>query len=164
MQELPEGFIKWHGEGYAPVDHGFVDVITRGGERSRSPMLASKLWWGFNNVDADIIAYRPAPMQYDPDDVAFTSGIKHDQGKPRFDLIPALAESEIAKVLAYGAEKYSAENWRFVENAGSRYLAAAKRHINQWQQGEEIDKESNLHHLAHAITGLMFILELELER
>jgi hypothetical protein len=118
---------------------------------------------GFIKV-SDETSYRPIMTQYNPDDVAFTSGIKHDQGKPRFDLIPALAESEIAKVLAYGADKYSAENWRFVENAGSRYLAAAKRHINQWQQGEIEDKESNLHHLAHAITGLMFILELELER
>ena len=89
------------------------------------------------------------------------TGIKHDQHKPRFDLIPPLAERQVAEVLEYGARKYAPDNWRKVDDAKSRYLAAARRHINAWQTGETIDPESNLPHLAHAICSLMFVAELE---
>jgi hypothetical protein len=90
-----------------------------------------------------------------------TQGIKHDQHKPRFDLIPPLAERQVAAVLEYGARKYAPDNWRKVDNAQVRYLAAARRHINAWQAHETNDPESGLNHLAHAIASLMFILELE---
>lgn len=93
-----------------------------------------------------------------------TVGMKHDEAKPRFDLIPPIAELEVAKVLEYGASKYDANNWRYVENPQARYMAAARRHINAWMQNESYDAESGLPHLAHAITSLMFILELELEQ
>jgi len=93
-----------------------------------------------------------------------TAGIKHDEAKPRFDLIPPIAELEVAKVLEYGTRKYDENNWRYVENPQARYMAAARRHINAWMQNESYDDESGLPHLAHAITSLMFILELEQEQ
>ena len=93
-----------------------------------------------------------------------TTGIKHDKAKPRFDLIPPHAERQVAAVLEYGARKYAPDNWRKVDDAQARYLAAARRHINAWMQNEPYDDESGLPHLAHAITSLMFILELELEQ
>jgi len=65
--------------------------------------------------------------------------------------------------LEYGARKYAPDNWRKVQDADSRYFAAARRHLNAWQQGELVDDESNLSHLAHAITSLMFVLQLETE-
>lgn len=97
-------------------------------------------------------------------DVSAAVGMKHDEAKPRFDLIPPIAELEVAKVLEYGARKYDENNWRYVENPQARYMAAARRHINAWMQNESYDDESGLPHLAHAITSLMFILELELEQ
>lgn len=102
-------------------------------------------------------------MMGHPADVSAAVGMKHDETKPRFDLIPPIAELEVAKVLEYGARKYDANNWRYVENPQARYMAAARRHINAWMQNESYDDESGLPHLAHAITSLMFILELELE-
>lgn len=90
-------------------------------------------------------------------------GQKHDQGKNRLDLIPPLAEEEIGWVLTHGAEKYGPKNWRMVENAEERYHGAARRHINAYARGEDSDYDSGLHHLAHAIVSLMFVLELELE-
>lgn len=93
-----------------------------------------------------------------------TVGMKHDEAKPRFDLIPPIAELEVAKVLEYGTRKYDENNWRYVENPQARYMAAARRHINAWMQNESYDDESGLPHLAHAITSLMFILELEQEQ
>jgi hypothetical protein len=87
-------------------------------------------------------------------------GAKHDTGKPRFDLIPAKAEELLAKVLEFGAKKYSPDNWRLVDDAQSRYMAATLRHINAHRQGELLDKESGLPHLAHALASISFILEL----
>lgn len=103
-------------------------------------------------------------MRMPASDMQAAVGMKHDEAKPRFDLIPPIAELEVAKVLEYGARKYDANNWRYVENPQARYMAAARRHINAWMQNESYDDESGLPHLAHAITSLMFILELELEK
>lgn len=99
-----------------------------------------------------------------PTGVSAAVGMKHDEAKPRFDLIPPIAELEVAKVLEYGARKYDPDNWRKIEDARNRYYAAARRHLNAWRTGEYHDLESRLPHLAHAITSLMFILELELEQ
>lgn len=88
-------------------------------------------------------------------------GVKHDQGKPMFSLLPPLAELEVVKTLTFGAGKYSPDNWRKIEPI--RYVDAAGRHINAHRRGEAMDAESGLHHLAHAICCLMFQLEKELE-
>lgn len=91
-------------------------------------------------------------------------GKKYDTGKPMFSLIPPLAELEVAKVLTYGAEKYAPNNWKYVDNAFDRYLSAARRHINMVQLGETHDPETGLHHYAHAICNLLFLLEKELDQ
>lgn len=88
-------------------------------------------------------------------------GTKHDNGKPRYDLLPPYALNELAKVLQFGAKKYDAENWRKVDNAKDRYFAAAQRHLWSYKRGAELDQESGLHHLAHAVCCIMFIHELE---
>jgi hypothetical protein len=66
---------------------------------------------------------------------------------------------ETAKVLTFGAKKYSEDNWRQVEGLQKRYLAAAMRHINAIQKGERLDPESGLHHLAHVMCCISFMLE-----
>lgn len=90
-------------------------------------------------------------------------GRKNDADKPRPELLPPYAEEEVARVLAFGARKYDDENWRKVENAKTRYMGAARRHIIAHRKGERHDPESGAHPLAHAICSLMFVLELELE-
>lgn len=91
-----------------------------------------------------------------------TKGAKYDKDKPMYDLIPPSALEEFVNVLTFGAKKYAPDNWRLVPEGRRRYFAAAQRHLWQFKRGETIDKESNLHHLAHAITCLMFILEKEM--
>ena len=86
-------------------------------------------------------------------------GIKHDNDKPMMNLIPPHAEIELARVLTFGATKYGPENWRTLENLETRYVAAAMRHINAFRQGETLDSESGLHHLAHAMCCMAFIVE-----
>lgn len=64
---------------------------------------------------------------------------------------------EVSKVLAMGAEKYERDNWR----KGTKYqrrMASALRHIMTWIDGEDLDDESGLPHLAHAVTNLMFVM------
>ena len=89
-------------------------------------------------------------------------GRKFDSGKLRYDLIPVLAQEEVVKVVTLGAEKYDPENWKRVPEGRRRYTAAAFRHIEAWRKGEKID-EIGTHHIANAISNLMFILEKELQ-
>ncbi len=56
------------------------------------------------------------------------SGVKHDQGKPRMDLLDADASEGLAAVLTFGANKYAAYNWRGGLQY-SRLIAALLRHL-----------------------------------
>lgn len=90
-------------------------------------------------------------------------GIKYDGEKPKMHLLPPKAITEVAKVLTFGAQKYDEENWRKLDNLQARYSSGALRHIFAHLDGESLDPESGLSHLAHAICCLVFKLEIELE-
>jgi hypothetical protein len=68
-------------------------------------------------------------------------------------------------VLNYGIKKYPlpAENWRInsTKEDVSRYKAALLRHYSATAQGEIVDPESGLPHMAHIATNSLFILALE---
>jgi len=84
--------------------------------------------------------------------------MKFDTDKLRYDLVPPSAIKALAEVLTYGAKKYKPNNWRNGEV--DRYVAALYRHLEAWRDGEQIDEESGMRHLAHAITNIAFLLEL----
>ena len=88
-------------------------------------------------------------------------GNKNDEGKLRYDLLPSKELEKIVKVLTFGAEKYGAGNWQLVESARERYTAGLMRHLEKYRQGEEIDAESGLEHLAHLATNAMFLMWFE---
>ena len=92
-----------------------------------------------------------------------SEGIKYDSEKPKMNLLPPKAMVEISKVLTFGAAKYDAENLRKLDDLQNRYTAGALRHIFAHMDGEELDPETNLSHLAHAMCCLLFKLEIELE-
>ncbi len=83
---------------------------------------------------------------------------KHDRGKPELDMIPSGAMLEIAQGFMYGAEKYDKHNWR-EGTEWSRYYNAAQRHMLAYNDGEDMDPESGLPHLAHAAVCIIFLLE-----
>lgn len=87
-------------------------------------------------------------------------GLKYDINKPRLSLLPPQSLWGIVDVLEYGANKYRVDNWKHVDNARERYFNACMRHIYAWFNGYELDDESGLPHLAHAICCLIFLLEL----
>lgn len=85
---------------------------------------------------------------------------KDDQGKLDWTLIPWRGLKPVVRVLEFGAAKYSRGGWRLVEDADRRYLAAAFRHLTAYADGERVDPESGLPHLAHAVCCLLFMLGL----
>jgi hypothetical protein len=91
-------------------------------------------------------------------------GVKWDSGKPDYSLLPWKALDGVVRVLTYGAAKYSRDNWRRVPQFRDRYLAASLRHITAWAGGEERDPESGIHHLAHAVVSLMYLIQTDEER
>lgn len=86
--------------------------------------------------------------------------MKFDTSKLRYDLIPTSTTKALAQVLTYGAKKYKPNNWRNVDDT-DRYVAALYRHLEAWRDGEKVDKESGLSHLAHALTNVAFLLHLD---
>lgn len=86
------------------------------------------------------------------------SGIKHDADKPPIGLIPRVALEKEALVLKYGASKYGTYNWRGGMKY-SRLTDAALRHIIAFIDGEDLDPETGISHIAHARCSLGFLLE-----
>lgn len=90
--------------------------------------------------------------------------IKNDEGKPPLHLLDRYALIQVANVLGHGAAKYEEEpgtgvNWR----KGYRYtrlISAALRHIHAYNDGEDNDPSSGLPHIAHAMSQLMFLLNM----
>lgn len=90
-------------------------------------------------------------------------GKKFDGDKPRMELLPLDVLEQVAQVLAYGAKKYGENNFREGFKY-SRLLGATLRHLSKWQNGENLDQESGLSHLSHAIASLMFLVSHDLHR
>ena len=87
-----------------------------------------------------------------------TEGVKFDEAKPRHDLLSGYALNELARVAAYGSVKYDDHNWR-KGIKWSRTFSAALRHLWAFWRGEDIDPESGMPHLAHAMWNCMVMLE-----
>lgn len=92
-----------------------------------------------------------------PSHAAPATGVKRDNGKPPLSLVDRHAIEEIGRVLAFGAQKYAAHNWRR-GIAYSRLLDAALRHLYAFADGEDNDPESGLSHIAHAGCCVVFLL------
>ena len=68
-------------------------------------------------------------------------GVKYDEGKPRWDLLPLKEVEDIVRVLTFGSLKYEDDNWKRVPNQRKRYFAAMMRHLTAWWEGEKNDAE-----------------------
>lgn len=84
--------------------------------------------------------------------------MKYDDEKVRMELLPPVSLERIAEVFTYGAVKYDDWNWANSMKA-SRLYGALMRHMNAWYQGENLDPESGLPHLAHAGCCIMMLLD-----
>lgn len=84
-------------------------------------------------------------------------GTRANEGKLRFDLIPASADAALAKVLTFGARKYSDRNWEKGMPWCKGMLASIKRHLHEFEKGNDYDAESGLSHLEHALTDIAML-------
>ncbi len=88
-----------------------------------------------------------------------SEAIKYDKDKVRMDLIPPELLEAVGIVLTYGAKKYSqGRDWERGGFRWGRLTAALLRHLTAWMKGEDIDKESGLHHLNHAACNIAFLI------
>lgn len=99
----------------------------------------------------------PAETQLQGEDGLHQSATKYDQGKIRYDLVPATLEREVAKVMTFGAAKYGDLNWTNGLTY-NRLYAAIRRHLDAWWSGEDQDPESGLSHLAHVAANIGMLL------
>lgn len=58
-----------------------------------------------------------------------------------------------------GMLKYGRANWRVKGVRPSVYIAACKRHLNDWFDGEDFDPEDGVHNLGAAIACLAIIID-----
>jgi len=84
------------------------------------------------------------------------TGRKDDSEKSRVDLIDAEFLEGLGDVLAFGARKYNAHNWRGGIKY-SRLIAACFRHLLAILRGEDRDPESGLGHVFHLACSCMFL-------
>ncbi len=73
-------------------------------------------------------------------------GVKYDDGKPRFDLIPPEVMFGMAELYRLGAKKYADRNWEkgllFM-----RTFAAMQRHAWAWAMGQDYAPDDGQHHM-----------------
>ena len=98
----------------------------------------------------------PPPQPAAPDSNPKT---RFGMAKPPLSLIPATALVHMAEGFRDGAAKYGPANWRKDPVSASTYLNAAYRHIAAWQDGEECDPVSGVHHLGHAADCLAILMD-----
>lgn len=108
-----------------------------------------------NKVFIDRIAFIDSGDDLESTD---TGAKKFDDGKPRYDLVPSTILQECSKVFGFGANKYGDRNWEQGLVYG-RLKGAMQRHVEAFWMGEELDPESGLHHLGHAMCCLMMMGE-----
>lgn len=79
--------------------------------------------------------------------------------KVPLELVPPSATHYLAMAFKDGADKYGPYNWRDKGVSANVYIGAAKRHIDAWWDGQDLAKDSNVHHLAHAMACMALLLD-----
>jgi len=79
--------------------------------------------------------------------------------KAPLHLIPPTAMEKIAWAHKLGADKYGPYNWRETKVCATTYIAAMMRHLNAWRDGEDLDPESGITHLAHVVASCNILMD-----
>ena len=86
----------------------------------------------------------------------------YGMSKPGIEGVPAAPLFMVGEVMRFGAAKYGLTNWRHDPISASVYYNAAMRHLFSWWDGDNLDTETGLPHLAHAVACLMIIMDAKL--
>ena len=83
-------------------------------------------------------------------------GLRFNEGKPRWSLVPQSALIPMVKVLEFGADKYGVGNWS--KGLSIRETCESlKRHLDAFMEGEDTDPESGISHIGHIQCNALFI-------
>lgn len=83
-------------------------------------------------------------------------GKRFNAGKPQWSQLDMKSFEGACQVMMFGEAKYGRDNWR--KGHPVRDLCdSLMRHLVAFMDGEDIDSESGLHHMDHAISNAMFI-------
>lgn len=78
--------------------------------------------------------------------------------KAPLSCVPMQVVAEVGVAMLEGAAKYGRFNYRVAGVRASVYYDALQRHMMQWwEMGENIDKDSGVHHITKAIATLMVL-------
>lgn len=72
----------------------------------------------------------------------------------QYSAVPITTIWELGVAMLEGARKYGRHNYRVSGVRASVYVDAAKGHIDQWWEGEDIDADSGLSHIVKAMASL----------
>lgn len=90
-------------------------------------------------------------------------GMKHDQGKLDLTLVPPALAASAARAMAAGNASYARNSWLKLDDGGLLFYQALRRHLQAWEEGEDLDEQSGEHHFAHAVANLAFLLQFLVE-
>lgn len=90
--------------------------------------------------------------------VTEAGGMRFNKNKPKLSLVPHSLKQHCALALEYGTQKYAKGNWR-KGLSWSDTLDSLERHLDAFKEGEDLDPESGLHHLAHMAANVAFLCE-----
>jgi hypothetical protein len=85
-------------------------------------------------------------------------GLRLNEGKLQISLVPTSAIRGLAEVLQKGAAKYAPRNWERGMKWSIPY-ECAMRHLMTWFDGQDLDDETKLNHLKHALCNIAFLIE-----
>lgn len=77
--------------------------------------------------------------------------------KTPMSTVPTGVMMEVGVAMLEGALKYGRHNYRSIGVRSSVYYDAAIRHLASWWEGEDIDPDSGLSHIAKAIASLVVL-------
>jgi Domain of unknown function (DUF5664) len=85
-------------------------------------------------------------------------GLRFNEGKTRYDLLPPFPIDQLAQVLTVGSKKYAERNWE-LGMKWSKVIASLKRHLALIEKGEDFDKETGMLHASHVMCNAAFLVQ-----
>ncbi len=83
-------------------------------------------------------------------------GMRFNEGKARWGLVPQSALLPMVQVLEFGAKKYAAHNWMKGLSI-TQICESMKRHLDSFMEHENNDPESGISHIGHIQCNAMFL-------
>lgn len=81
--------------------------------------------------------------------------LRYNTGKLKWSMVHFESLGPLVKVLMYGEKKYARNNWKKGLNR-EEILDSMQRHLGALIDGQELDLESQEHHIGHILCNCMF--------